>query len=76
MSEWKPIETAPKDGRKIMIYCPEVIVPGVIYLEEISIVYAYESSFRETGWIGLGRHWGASPTHWMPLPPPPKGEGT
>jgi hypothetical protein len=66
MSEWQPIETVPKDGTAVLIYCPT----------ENCIV---SSRWRQDGddgrWYGtdpMGRlNWIQLPTHWMPLPAPP-----
>jgi hypothetical protein len=62
---WQPIETAPKDGTEMLLYSP---VDGV------------KSSHFEGGvWQGfpwrspISRDFqAAKPTHWMPLPEPPK----
>lgn len=62
---WRPIETAPKDGTDILLFYREGIQVG--------------------GWDALW-HWMADvgdgcttisgqPTHWLPLPPPPSGDG-
>lgn len=61
MSEWKTIETAPKDG---------------------TLVLLHGKGYVKTGWfddsIQIGNYpdwrWGLTfePTHWMPLPEPPK----
>lgn len=64
MSEWQPIETAPKDGTEI-IACqsgtPEV---GLILWD------ADEACWLEPADEWSGPNW--LPTHWMPLPPSPK----
>lgn len=57
--EWMPIETAPKDGQKVLA--------------------AFKGQFDWVIFVGYAtanngvfcpNH--ARPTHWMPLPPPPK----
>lgn len=68
MSEWQPIETAPKDGTAFLAFEPsEDDDPpriGVCYIstsgdliENVSAGFADDYSF--------------APTHWMPLPEPP-----
>lgn len=63
MTAWRDISTAPKDGTRILLTAPYGDVPG--------------------NWIGVGAFYCAAwrddrtyvlfgPTHWMPLPPPPK----
>ena len=66
MSEWQPIETAPKDRRGYVLLCDKKIeIGGNLFI----------------GWWD-GRKWridfsprwqhAITPTHWMPLPEPPK----
>jgi uncharacterized protein DUF551 len=59
--EWQPIETAPKDGRDLL-------------LANIGIVrLAFWDEARGGQWsIWPGRDQFFKPTHWMPLPEPPK----
>lgn len=64
MSEWKPIETAPTDGTKVLIFWAYwSAVPFVAY-------------FRHGQWIGdeACSDGVDDPTHWMPLPDPPSVE--
>lgn len=75
---WRPIETAPKDGTVILLWCDN-IAGGPLY----SIAYydaAYPSGGGEHGpfvWCCEGADGGAwaekIPTHWQPLPSPPGG---
>ena len=55
--QWRPIETAPRDGTKLLT-CDMV---GNIYLDwrDDNSKFLYE------------REWYGYPTHWMPLPEPP-----
>lgn len=71
MSEWQPIETAPKDT-EVLVWDPS---QGCVYI-------ARQTPFYNTPFEGvrclLGHHWETgeggygTPTHWMPLPEPPK----
>jgi hypothetical protein len=58
--EWKPIETAPKDGTRALLW---------IEPTEIAMPFAWDGE----RWMGddypLNMAW---PTHWMPLPAPPE----
>ncbi len=59
MSEWLPIESAPKDGKRVILFVPP---------------YGAGSGHWDETWhahFTLNRH--AQPTHWMPLPDPPEG---
>jgi len=55
---WHPIETAPKDGTNILVTDGKITVLG----------WHDEFDESEEPWCGFVK-W---PTHWMPLPPPPK----
>lgn len=70
MAEWQPIETVPKDGRKVVLgrfvkQCPHGHA-GRIEIDKWR---------GGNPWLGFGRfneqYW--PPTHWMPLPDPPNG---
>lgn len=57
---WQPIETAPKDGKRILLSSAS----GCMSVGEWSM----------DGWAcGFHLLW-FGPTHWMPLPPPPNKE--
>lgn len=65
MSEWKPIETAPKDGAIVMLYWPTL---------SITRYPAVGTNHNDgCGWDLINdRDYGeVFPTHWMPLPEPP-----
>ena len=54
--EWRPIETAPKDGTHIQLYRPEIQFVGY---------------WSDAGWCMQGcKMIDPAPTHWMPLPQP------
>lgn len=64
MTDWQPIETAPKDGTPILVWIDDHVA---------------EVEWDEDGWIGVWEDISSSsgddyPTHWMPLPEPPKVE--
>lgn len=60
--EWQPIETAPKDGRHILVYSND------------RIISAYWSFSAEDWAEVLHGDIMHSPTHWQPLPKPPQEE--
>lgn len=61
--DWKPIDTAPRDGTSVLVYAP-----GVEGLGSIQSVACYHP---DAGWcIDELRH----PTHWAPLPDGPSPE--
>ena len=64
MNQWQPIETAPKDGQIILVFC-----------RHGQYVCAFDT---EEGWwyvddnkFGPFPLRGEAPTHWMPLPDEP-----
>jgi hypothetical protein len=63
MSEWQPIETAPKDGRMILVWRDS----GVHLMRWKAIG---EHGFWDEWHVKL-KHLSSHPTHWMPLPDPP-----
>ena len=63
---WQPIETAPKDGTRILAYAPDSLLgptQAVIYWWELGDEIALWCGADETPFRA---------THWMPLPEPPK----
>ena len=61
MSEWQPIETAPKDGRDILIFHPRMGEMFVAYWSDGSNRFMFSTMTALDG----------GETHWMPLPPAP-----
>ena len=58
--EWQPIETAPKDGTKVLLSNQRRVD---------SSRWVGQTAVGPVGhWLG---EWYAPPTHWMPLPNPP-----
>jgi len=65
--EWKPIETAPKDGTDLVLYCgpPDDPLLGIGYWETERETedgwYLWHKPMQRCLW----------PTHWAPIPPFP-----
>jgi hypothetical protein len=77
MSDWQPIETAPKDGTKILAHC---IANGVSYISVIwwrgerykDSLYKWRNSLNDSAVGGFAdRLPNLGATHWMPLPDGP-----
>lgn len=63
-SQWKPIESAPKDGTEILGYAG-----GDVAGVEWRTRWGYWSLLVCGAHAEDGEWW---PTHWMPIPPPPE----
>lgn len=68
MSEWQPVETAPKDMRAILVFCPGMRI-GSLQEEPdmMHIVFWKRDGFR----LQDDDHFIIEPAFWMPLPEPP-----
>ncbi len=65
MSEWQPIETAPKDGKRLIGFDPSLF--GVCLAQwQFGGWHVSEDSQDGNGFDDMPL------THWMPLPEPPK----
>lgn len=87
---WQPIASAPKDGSPMLMYCPELnrrVDPPELAANTI-IGFWLDASWRsiecedfgcmgssQTGWMSSMEWIEINPTHWMPIPEPPK-QGT
>jgi hypothetical protein len=67
MSEWQPIETAPKDGTAVLLFdrTNKDSPDG----SGIDFGFYYNDAVR---WLWACDGCEAKPSHWMPLPEPPK----
>ena len=76
MTTWQPIETAPKDGARVLLW---TTTEGDAVLTEYLIDVGAENPIR-TAQVGFycdeSGQWQlevvGNPTHWMPLPDPPQ----
>lgn len=77
-SDWQPIETAPKDGTEILVSRlyqtgKRKRIPEICYWHETIEEDKYDKKYWCVGGDYYGIKWLApNPTHWMPLPEPPK----
>jgi hypothetical protein len=74
MTDWKPIETAPKDGTSILIGAYDITDGWQCEVSQWMDDCPYEDENGEysscMGFIPTVSH--AGPTHWMELPEAPK----
>lgn len=78
MKEWQPIETAPRDATRVLVFCPTNDPPAREVFEAWWAI-PYESAPLDRGWwcydgnkvmCSADVH-SVGATHWMPLPDPP-----
>ena len=70
MSEWQPIETAPKDGTRVVLFQPKNDGKGYIACASWDSYWQWVERGADyaTELTGVGE---LHPTHWQPLPEPP-----
>jgi hypothetical protein len=59
---WQPIETAPKDGTDILLWCPLLGSEYMVIGRIDNGIWVSSNDFEDV----------YDPSHWMPLPEPPK----
>ena len=70
MSDWHPIETAPKDGRRLLMFSEDEdyedcdLTPQIGLWRDGQWLIAWDFTPMDGDVFKL-------PTHWMPLPEPP-----
>jgi hypothetical protein len=72
MSDWQPIETAPKDGTRVDLWAKTWIASQdrFEYQRFPNCWWIKGGDFGgRSYWVDLDKHW--YPTHWMLLPAPP-----
>lgn len=76
MGEWQPIETAPKDGSKVLTARGDGDKCRAVISWWNEDKYAKDPrpywECHEQRYLGVWWARTNPPTHWMPLPPPPK----
>lgn len=76
MSEWQPIETAPKDRTRILVLAAKSYSKSTSHMAMRMEVDFWHNT-KSDGYNGYGHFNGEfyPATHWMPLPAPPTQEG-
>jgi hypothetical protein len=71
--EWQPIETAPKDGSEFLSYSPDIFGQTKYGFQCVCFFDGREFYISDDEY-GRGDmcNTEVTPTHWMPLPAPPK----
>jgi hypothetical protein len=88
MTEWMPIESAPKDGTEVLVFrldCRCTAIAHVAFYRSEEewgdhLLHDWESKEEYVGWWSYVRNSISqekldgvyAPTHWMPLPGDPK----
>lgn len=72
MSEWQPIDTAPKDGTEIDLWCEDVMETGFRVIEaKWNRRFGTWEVSDEPLHVAIGNE-GVHATHWMRPPKPPE----
>lgn len=78
---WQPIETAPRDGREILVYFAGRLASTYrvgwynLHGETTPENGLWCVDDEKNGPYPLRRYNAEDATHWQPLPPPPESEG-
>lgn len=73
--DWQSIETAPKDGTVIRVHCAELLDEDFNKHGSTEAFWQDTEGWKAALWDSDNDAWYAEiiqPTHWMPLPDPPK----
>jgi hypothetical protein len=71
--QWRDIATAPRDSKARLVWVPENRCMFVVTWRD-GDSFSEDEICRPAGWYIFGGHQNllsGTPTHWMPLPPPP-----
>lgn len=75
--DWQPIDTAPKDGRWVLVFAPGFNTPQVARYAKTQTYEHGQLERNDEGWQldqdSFFRPKQPPPTHWMALPEPPNG---
>lgn len=66
--EWQPIDTAPRDGREVVLWCGQPVC-GRISNDYLDPERTPQGWTFDVTWPGM-----TEPTHWIPIPAEPFGE--
>ena len=87
MTEWQPIDTAPKDGRTLLLgyfnsHKKWRTMRGQWFSQDVINEEWEEPDMAGEGWYetcvendDMPNCWWTAPTHWHPLPTPPESKG-
>jgi hypothetical protein len=73
-TDWRPIETAPKDGTEILVFGTRANIPHRMFVAHFTEGGGEEQPHYGPAWFYWNGHRfdeAPSLTHWMPLPVPP-----
>jgi hypothetical protein len=74
MSDWQPIETAPRDGTSVLLWEQEATLrhDGIVICGSYVDFHGKAPDGYHDGWFDdVSGHYEVKPTHWMPLPAKP-----
>ena len=78
LPQWQPIETAPKDGTRVLVWSDELYLKPYIAWWGVDANHPEHEPDQFEWLTGDGDDWSTgyyytpcAPTHWQPLPEPP-----
>jgi len=69
MSEWQDMDSAPKDGREVLLYFPSITAKKIFVGHYVKF---HGIQYWQAGYIRTWHEEGPHPTRWMELPEPPE----
>ena len=73
VTEWKTIDSAPRDGTRVDLWVPgigRVTDAAWQKADHVPLYGWHHQAWYDPEWPEDGREW-VEPTHWMPIPEPP-----
>lgn len=71
MTSWLPIDSAPKDGTEVLVWACMTIYAKKLSASDADKSCIWVARWDAGCWLSVD-DCRLSPTHWMPLPPPPE----
>ncbi len=68
---WQDIDSAPRDGTAILVYCPDADHPNIVLAHWREFVGSPDPGDWHDWWDDNAPSIDTTVTHWQPLPAPP-----
>jgi len=72
MNDWQPMDTAPKDGTRVLLFHPYAgVMAGQGLIITGHYMETWDDDYKTSRWEWVQGDMVIKPTHWMSLPAPP-----